>query len=364
MLSPVQFKDNALVLLDQRALPQKTEWVTCTTWSEVRDAIRQMVVRGAPAIGVAAAFAMALAARAGEGIDGVHRGSASASLRAAARGLKEARPTAVNLPWAVDRMIARAREAGADYEALVAEATAIAEEDLAMCRAIGAAGAALLPKGACVMTHCNAGALATAGYGTALGVVRAAFEAGKGTSVIACETRPLLQGARLTTWELLQDGIPVTLITDSMAAHVMNAGMVQAVIVGADRIARNGDVANKIGTYGLSVLARHHGIPFYVAAPASTVDVATPAGEAIVIEERDADEVRFIAGTPIAPRDVGVLNPAFDVTPHQNITALVLDAGVIYPPFESSLCAIARKAHNRPTVAAAETFAQGGKRDA
>jgi len=361
----VQFKDNALVLLDQRALPQKTEWVTCTTWPEVRDAIRQMVVRGAPAIGVAAAFGMALAAWAGAGPDSARRDLNAADLEAAARGLKGARPTAVNLSWAVGRMHARARQTGADYGALVAEARAIAEEDLTMCRAIGAAGAALIPTGACVMTHCNAGALATAGYGTALGVVRAAFETGKGIRVIACETRPLLQGARLTAWELRQDGIPVTLITDSMAAHVMKAGMVHAVIVGADRIARNGDVANKIGTYGLSVLARHHGIPFYVAAPASTVDVATPAGEAIVIEERDPDEVRIVAGTPVAPRDVDVLNPAFDVTPHQNVTAFVLDAGIIYPPFESSLCAIAREAHDRPRPAAeAETFAQGGKRDA
>lgn len=332
MLSPVRFEQDKLVLLDQRALPGEIRWVECSTWQQVRDAICRMVVRGAPAIGVAAAFGIVLAARAGN------------NLQTAAEGLKSARPTAVNLSWAVDRMMACAARLGPDsHHELVDEANRILSEDLEMCKRIGRAGAALLPAGATVMTHCNAGALATAGYGTALGVVRAAHEAGRLGSVIACETRPLLQGARLTAWELKEDGIPVTLITDNMAAHVMRTEKVDAIVVGADRIARNGDVANKIGTYGLSVLARHHGIPFYVAAPASTIDLSAPTGGAIVIEQRDPDEVRTIAGIGMAPKDVRVLNPAFDVTPHSLITALILDAGVVYPPFEESLRAIGPK---------------------
>ena len=349
MLSPVRFESGELILLDQRKLPGRVEWVSCSRWQEVREAIRSLVVRGAPAIGVAAAYGMALAARAG-------------ALEQALFGLRSARPTAINLSWAVDRAAARARTCASDapqadvgavgipatraraeslYEALVREADEIAREDLEMCHAIGRAGLALIPQGATVMTHCNAGALATVGYGTALGIIRAAHDAGRGIRVIACETRPVLQGARLTTWELMADGIPVTLITDNMAAHVMVKYDVAAVIVGADRIAADGDVANKIGTYGLSILAKHHGVPFYVAAPVSTVDVDTPSGDAIRIEERDASEVRKIGDTWVAPERVPVYNPAFDVTPHQNISAMVLDAGIIFPPYAGPLRALA-----------------------
>ncbi len=291
--------------------------VTCRTPHEVAVAIRDMVVRGAPAIGVAAAFGMALAAQRHE------------DLHAAAEELRAARPTAVNLAWAVERMLR------ANGDPAVAEA--IFRQDVEANRRIGRFGAELLGGRATVLTHCNAGALATAGYGTALGVVRSAVEQGKQIAVFADETRPYLQGARLTAWELQQDGIDVTLITDSMAGHFFQQGKFDAVIVGADRIAANGDTANKIGTYTVAVLANAHGVPFYVAAPISTIDIAKPDGSAIPIEERSAAEVVEVAGTRIAPVGIGVRHPAFDVTPARLITAIITDRGVLRPPYEESI---------------------------
>ena len=308
-------------LLDQRLLPREEKWIECSTASEVADAIRTMVVRGAPAIGVSAAFGMAMAAKRG---DDVSR---------AADELKQARPTAVNLAWAVDRMLR------ADGDP-VAEAERILEEDVEGNRRMGAFGAQLLGEQATVLTHCNAGALATGGYGTALGVIRAAVEAGKRVAVFADETRPYLQGARLTAWELQRDGIDVTLITDNMSGHFFQQGQFDAVVVGADRIAANGDAANKIGTYTLAVLANAHGVPFYIAAPTSTIDVACPDGRSIPIEERSAAEVTEMAGKRIAPEGIAVRHPAFDVTPARLITAIITERGVIRPPFAESIQSI------------------------
>jgi methylthioribose-1-phosphate isomerase len=316
-VEPIRWRGDALELLDQRRLPREAVYVTCRSASEVAAAIRDMVVRGAPAIGVAAAFGMALAVRKGDPLD------------AAANELRSARPTAVNLAWAVDRML-RARGD-------LAEALAIFREDVEGNHRIGRFGAELLGRSATVLTHCNAGALATAGYGTALGVIRSAVEQGKKIAVFAGETRPYLQGARLTAWELQQDGIDVTLITDSMAGHFFQQRKFDAVFVGADRIAANGDTANKIGTYTLAVLANAHQVPFYVAAPISTVDLATPNGAAIPIEERSAREVTEIGGTRIAPDGVAVRHPAFDVTPARLITAIVTDRGVLRAPYEESV---------------------------
>ena len=328
-------------LLDQRKLPRATEYVTCASAGEVARAIREMVVRGAPAIGVTAAFGLALAAStsAGESAEAFDR-----SLDEAATTLAAARPTAVNLFWALARMrdaARRLRAQGADNAAvaagLEAEAQAIHDEDLESCRAIGRHGAALVPERATVLTHCNAGGLATAGYGTALGVIRGAVDAGKSVRVIADETRPFLQGARLTAWELMEDGIETVLIADGMAGSVLRGGGIDLVVVGADRIAANGDVANKIGTYPLAVLAREHGVPFYVAAPLSTIDFACPDGDRIPIEQRDPSEVTTLFGTPIAPEGVGVINPAFDVTPARLVTAIVTERGVARPPYPASL---------------------------
>jgi len=316
-------------LLDQKRLPAEEVWLELTTSDEVAAAIRDLTVRGAPAIGVAAAYALAVDAR---------RGKQIAELRAAAEKLVRCRPTAVNLAWAVRRM---ARRIGLGPAELLAEAHAIRDEDEAACRRIGALGAPLIPPRARVLTHCNAGALATAGYGTALGVVRAAVEAGNEISVFADETRPFLQGARLTAWELQRDGIPVTLLTDGMAGWLMAQGEIACVIVGADRIAANGDVANKIGTYSLAVLAAHHGLPFYVAAPWSTVDLDTRDGAAIPIEERGGDEVVLIAGQRIAPVGVPARYPAFDVTPEALVTAIVTERGVIRRPYAEGLRALA-----------------------
>jgi len=316
-VEPIRWRDDTLELLDQRRLPREAVYVTCRSASEVAAAIRDMVVRGAPAIGVAAAFGMALAVRRGDSLD------------AAANELRSARPTAVNLAWAVDRML-RARGD-------LAEAQAMFREDVEGNHRIGRFGAELLGRSATVLTHCNAGALATAGYGTALGVIRSAVEQGKKIAVFADETRPYLQGARLTAWELQQDGIDVTLITDSMAGHFFQQRKFDAVFVGADRIAANGDTANKIGTYTLAVLANAHQVPFYVAAPISTVDLATPNGAAIPIEERSAREVTEIGGTRIAPEGVAVRHPAFDVTPARLITAIVTDRGVLRAPYEESV---------------------------
>jgi methylthioribose-1-phosphate isomerase len=313
-VQPIRWKGDRLELLDQRLLPDKTAYVTCRSAEEVAHAIRDMVVRGAPAIGCAAAFGVVLS-----------RGSPESF-----EVLAKSRPTAVNLFWALERM-KKAKN-------LDAEAIAIYEEDLAANRAMGKLGAELIREGARVMTHCNTGALATAGYGTALGVIRSAKD--KNISVIANETRPYLQGARLTAWELVQEGIPCTLITDSMAGHLMSRGEVDLVIVGADRIAANGDVANKIGTYPLAVLAKRHGIPFYVAAPLSTFDPKISDGSHIPIEERPASEVTGYRGTRWAPEGVSVRNPAFDVTPAELVTGIICEKGIAYPPYRESIAAL------------------------
>src|SRR5688572_26205553 len=318
-VTPLRWDGNSLFLLDQRLLPREEKWLEYTTASGVAEAIRTMVVRGAPAIGVAAAFGMALAAKGGEDLD------------QAARILKASRPTAVNLAWAVDRMLSR-RDGD-----LAAEAEVINREDLASCMAIGRHGAELLGASSTVLTHCNAGALATAGYGTALGVIRAAIEGGKRVAVFADETRPYLQGARLTAWELQHDNIDVTLITDNMSGHFFQQGAFDAVIVGADRIAANGDTANKIGTYTVAVLANAHGVPFYVAAPLSTIDPACPNGAAIPIEERSGDEVTEMFGERVAPEGISVRHPAFDVTPARLITAIITERGVLRPPFPEAI---------------------------
>ncbi len=321
----MRWTGDSLELLDQRQLPDVVRYVSCRSAADVAAAIRDMVVRGAPAIGCAAAFGLALDARAGR------------DLEQAAAELAASRPTAVNLFWALARMRAVRDAATAEAEALAIEA-----EDVAANRAIGAHGAALIPDGARIMTHCNAGALATAGHGTALGVVRSAHAAGKHVSVIANETRPYLQGARLTAWEMLEEGIPVTLEADAAAGHLMSRGEVDLVIVGADRIAANGDVANKIGTYPLAVLAARHGLPFYVAAPCSTFDLALADGAAIPIEERAADEVTGFRGLRWAPQGVAVRNPAFDVTPASLVSAIICERGVIERPNAARVAAVLR----------------------
>ena len=342
----VEYQDHTVRLIDQTALPDELRTVECRDGWSVARAIRDMKVRGAPAIGVAAAYAIA---RDANDYQGYHAGSMLGHLHELSHALKEARPTAVNLAWAVDRMIALANhhlvgKMEYDYEsidaakaALVAEAHAIANEDVAFCHQIGANGAALLPASANILTHCNTGSLATVEYGTALGVIRAAHAAGKVRHVYVDETRPYLQGARLTAWELQQEGIPQTLISDNMAGHFISRGEVDAVIVGADRIAANGDVANKIGTYTLAVLCKENGIPFYVAAPTSTFDLSIPSGDAITIEERTSDEVTHVAGKRIAPEGVRAAHPAFDVTPHRYVTAIVSEQGVHGAPYESAL---------------------------
>ncbi|MBU6404983.1 MAG: S-methyl-5-thioribose-1-phosphate isomerase [Proteobacteria bacterium] len=315
---PLRWQDDALDVLDQRRLPHETAWLRCTDADAVCAAIRALAVRGAPAIGIAAAYGAVLAARAGDFADSVAR-------------LRAARPTAVNLMWALDRMSARAA-CGADAEHLLEEARAIEAEDLAANHAMGHLGAALLEQGAGVLTHCNTGALATAGFGTALGVIRAGVAGGRIARVYAGETRPWLQGARLTAWELQQDGIAATLIADSAAAALMRTGAVQWVIVGADRVAANGDVANKIGTYALALAARHHGVRFMVVAPVSSVDMAARSGDAIEIELRDADEVLTCGGRRIAPMGVAAWNPVFDITPAALIDVLVTERGVLHKP--------------------------------
>jgi methylthioribose-1-phosphate isomerase len=320
----IWWETDRVMMIDQRRLPAEEHYVECRTYEDVAEAIRSMVIRGAPAIGVAAAFGIVLGVR-----------ESPAELEKVSAALGATRPTAVNLFWAIERMRRRFHESGAG--SLLAEALAIEAEDVESCRRIGDLGANLLPAGARVLTHCNAGALATAGYGTALGVVRSAFRMGKLAGVFADETRPYLQGARLTAWELLRDGIPTTLITDSMAGHMMSRGEVDAVVVGADRIAANGDVANKIGTYTLGVLARENGLPFYVAAPVSTIDLGTAAGAEIPIEERAADEVLRHGGTRLAPEGVAVRNPAFDVTPSRYVTAIICERGVARAPYGESL---------------------------
>jgi len=342
LFRPLYREGRILRLLDQRRLPGEEVWLDLERAPEIAVAIRDMAVRGAPAIGVAAAYGAAFSLRSGGTTPPAERFGTARRLLAATR------PTAVNLFAALDRMERRfeavADDApGAVEEALVAEADAVAAEDIAACRRIGSLGAALLAGEGAVLTHCNAGALATGGYGTALGVIRGAVEAGKPIRVLASETRPFLQGARLTAWELSRDRIPVELITDSMAGHFLSRGGIEAVVVGADRIASNGDVANKIGTYSLAVLARENGVPFYVAAPTTTIDLACPDGDSIPIEERPGSEVLTFAGQSIAPAGVTARYAAFDVTPARYVTAIVTDRGICRAPYGPSLREAARR---------------------
>jgi methylthioribose-1-phosphate isomerase len=330
MVETIEWTDAGVVMIDQTRLPREQVFVTCRSYVEVAVAIRSMVIRGAPAIGVAAAMGVALGVQEGADFDRV------------CETLASTRPTAVNLFWAIERMrVLRASLKGVAREEMVRrmieEAKNIRLDDIAICRAMGKHGAALVPDGKTVLTHCNAGALATAGYGTALGVIRAAAESGKKIDVFADETRPFLQGARLTAWELQQDGIPTTLITDNMAGHFLHSGRIGCVVVGADRIAANGDVANKIGTYSLAVLAKENNVPFYVAAPVSTFDLTLASGDSIPIEQRSAEEVTHVFGVPVAPENIAVENPAFDVTPSRYVTAIISERGVARAPYEESL---------------------------
>ena len=341
MLPTIAWQGEDIVMVDQRKLPASEIYVTCKTVNDVAKAITTMVIRGAPAIGVCAAMGLAL---------GGARSKATGTKQFTTEFqrhcdlLASTRPTAVNLFWAIERMKRSFSEGALAGESvdqlkarLRAEADRIHDDDVASCRAIGANGAALVPAQASILTHCNAGALATAGYGTALGVIRGAVESGRRIRVLADETRPFLQGARLTAWELMKDGIDTTVITDNMAGAMMKAGHVDLVVVGADRIAANGDTANKIGTYSVAVLAKEHGVPFYVAAPWSTIDLSTPDGDGIPIEERSAREVTHVGNNQLAPDGAQVRNPSFDVTPHKYITAIITDRGVYTAPFSESL---------------------------
>jgi methylthioribose-1-phosphate isomerase len=347
MLPTIEWKDGTVVMIDQRKLPGVETYVTCRTAPQVAKAIKTMVIRGAPAIGVAAAMGLAL---------GVRHSQATGTQKLATEFYKlcelmaGTRPTAVNLFWAIDRMkrvFGEAATSGASVEQiqerLVREAGTIHDEDVASCRAMGAYGATMVPQTARILTHCNAGALATAGYGTALGVIRGAVETGKNVVVFADETRPFLQGARLTAWELTRDGIDTTVITDSMSGAMMRLGEVDLVVVGADRIAANGDVANKIGTYTVAVLAKEHGIPFLVAAPISTIDLSTPDGSTIPIEERNQKEVTHMGSTRLTPAAARIRNPAFDVTPHKYVTAIITERGIAKEPFTESLAALVKQ---------------------
>jgi methylthioribose-1-phosphate isomerase len=323
-------------MIDQTRLPFEETFVTCRTYEEVATAIRDMIIRGAPAIGVAAAMGVAL------GVLHTAEDVLDSQFELICRTLAATRPTAVNLFWAIDRMQrkfveVRHQPLAEIRRVLVAEAQEVKREDIAICEAIGRNGAILVPDHKTVLTHCNAGALATAGYGTALGVIRAAVSSGKTIDVFADETRPFLQGARLTVWELQQDDITATLITDNMAGHFLKSGRIGCVVVGADRIAGNGDVANKIGTYSVAVLAKENGVPFYVAAPISTLDLTLASGDQIPIEERNAAEVTHVFGVPVAPKDTLVQNPAFDVTPNRYVTAIITERGVARAPYDSSL---------------------------
>jgi methylthioribose-1-phosphate isomerase len=341
MLPTIDWQGDVIVMVDQRKLPGQEIYIRCRTAQEVARSIRTMVIRGAPAIGVSAAMGIALGMR-----------------RSTAKGVKQfavefqkicdmmaaTRPTAVNLFWAIDRMkhvFAEAAQAGQSTEEIAdrleKEARAIHDEDVASCRTMGAFGAEVVPDGARVLTHCNAGALATAGYGSALGVIRAAVERGKRIAVFADETRPFLQGARLTAWELVREGINTTVITESMAGPLMRAGEIDLVVVGADRIAANGDTANKIGTYTVAVLAREHKVPFYVAAPLSTIDLSTPDGDQIPIEERDRREITHLGSSQLIPEGAQIRNPAFDVTPHRYITGIITEKGIFGPPYHETL---------------------------
>jgi len=341
MLPTIEWQGDCVVMIDQRKLPGAEVYVKCRSAAQVAKAIKTMVIRGAPAIGVAAAMGLAL---------GVRQTKVTGTQKLAAEFYKlcemmaATRPTAVNLFWSIDRMkrvFAELANAGASVDQIKAglerEAGCIHDEDLESCRLMGAHGASMVPQTARILTHCNAGALATAGYGTALGVIRGAVEQGKKVVVMADETRPFLQGARLTAWELTRDGIDTTVITDNMSGAMMRAGQVDLVVVGADRIAANGDVANKIGTYTVAVLAKEHHIPFYVAAPVSTIDLATPDGTKIPIEERNAREVTHVGSVRVTPEAAHVRNPAFDVTPHEYVTAIITERGIARPPYSVSL---------------------------
>jgi methylthioribose-1-phosphate isomerase len=344
MLPTIDWQDDTIVMVDQRKLPAQEIYVRCHTPQEVAKAIRTMIIRGAPAIGVAAAMGIAL---------GVKRSKSKGTTQLAVEFQKicdlmaATRPTAVNLFWAITRMkraFAEGAQSGESPDEIAArlerEARNIHDEDVANCRTMGMFGAAIVPDRARVLTHCNAGALATAGYGSALGVIRAAVELGKKIAVYADETRPFMQGARLTAWELVREGIETTVITESMAGPIMRAGEIDLVVVGADRIAANGDTANKIGTYTVAVLAREHKVPFYVAAPVSTIDLATPDGDHIPIEERDQREVTHFGSARVTPEGARIRNPAFDITPHRYITGIITERGICHPPFTESLKAL------------------------
>jgi len=341
MVETIQWIDDRVVMIDQTRLPLEETYVTCRTYQEVAEAIRAMIIRGAPAIGVAAAMGVAL------GVLHAPETGLDSQVETIAETLARTRPTAVNLFWGIDRMkrlyaSLRGRPIAEIRRRMIEEALLVREEDIAINRAIGRNGAPLVPDHKTVLTHCNAGALATAGYGTALGVIRAAIEGGKQVDVFADETRPFLQGARLTVWELQKDGIPTTLITDSMAGHFMKSGRIGCVVVGADRIAANGDVANKVGTYSVAVLAHENGVPFFVAAPVSTLDLTLTSGDQIPIEQRSASEVTHVFGHQVAPAGTPVQNPAFDVTPARYVTAIVTERGVARAPYEESLKGLVR----------------------
>ncbi len=343
--TPVEWRGDSLAILDQRQLPAVETWIETSDYRNVVFAISNMSVRGAPAIGIAGAYALALAAME---LAQTANGDFTDRLLDAAREIRLARPTGANLGWAVDRLLSASASAQSTEEVvsdLVEEATRIHREDVESNLAIGRLGAKLLPWGTNVLTHCNTGALATGGYGTALGVIRRAWSDGRLDHVYASETRPLLQGARLTAWELRREGIDASLVADSATGLLMKRGMVQCVIVGADRIALNGDVANKIGTYNLAVLAKENGIPFYVAAPTSTFDPGTSTGDEIVIEERDEEEVLGYAGSQVAPAGISGFNPAFDVTPNRYVTGIVSEAGVGRPPYRRSIPALLEESH-------------------
>ncbi len=338
-MRPLDYKDGVLKLIDQTRLPTEYVTVDCRTFEDAARAIRDMIVRGAPAIGVTAAYGIAIGAL---GIVTESKDDFFRQLDVICNVMRNTRPTAVNLFWAVDRVLKKAldnknKSIQDIKDIIVMEAYRMDTEDVEVNKSIGRNGNELIKPGDTILTHCNAGALATCDYGTALGVIRAAHDSGKNINVFADETRPYLQGARLTSWELQQDGIPVTLICDNMAGHFMKAGKVNCVIVGADRIALNGDTANKIGTYSVAVLAKENNIPFYVAAPVSTIDFDMKTGDGIPIEERKSEEVTHIKGIRIAPEGVSVLNPAFDVTPSRYVTAIITEKGVVYPPFDTNI---------------------------
>jgi methylthioribose-1-phosphate isomerase len=355
MIPTLEWLSSGVNFLDQTKLPLEETYVLATDYKQVATVIRDMIVRGAPAIGVSAAMGMAI---------GIDRSTAAtlpaltAEVAVIAKTLAETRPTAVNLFWGIDEIRNLYNELAAKNtpiseikSAVVAKARRMYDEDIAACKQMGAHGASLLPQQGTVLTHCNAGALATCGYGSALGVIRAAIERGHKIDVFADETRPFLQGARLTAWELMKDNIPTTVLCDNMAAALMRQGRIQAVIVGADRIAANGDVANKIGTYGVSILAKEHGIPFYVAAPWSTLDLATAHGDLIPIEQRSATEVTHSNGKQMTPHGVAVENPAFDVTPAKYVTAIITERGVLRAPYEQSIQSMAKQTISEPELA-------------